>query len=66
MDDNLYDEFGNYIGPELDEESYEEEAEEQVSRMDEEEPIEDQDQEEKARVEGMMSIFLYPFIQFFF
>lgn len=38
MDDNLYDEFGNYIGPELDEE--EEEEEQQQTWMDEVEPEE--------------------------
>ena len=41
MDTELYDEFGNYIGPELDsdEESESEEEEEQVNQYDEEEVI---------------------------
>lgn len=44
MDDNLYDEFGNYIGPELADSSEEESESEEEEEEDEED--EENDQEE--------------------
>lgn len=44
MDDNLYDEFGNYIGPELADSSEEESESEE-----EEEEEEEEDQQDEVR-----------------
>lgn len=52
MDDNLYDEFGNYIGPEIEEESSDEEAEEK--EVEEERDHEAEGQHEEA--EGAMIV----------
>jgi len=54
MDNDLYDEFGNYIGPEL--ESEDESSSEEEQEKEEEEPMQgddDEDQEEDASAQSM-------------
>jgi len=60
MDDSLYDEFGNYLGPDLEDEDEDlmEEQEEEQDAYDDEDDIadEDQQQEEQADESAMMQI----------
>ena len=54
MDNDLYDEFGNYIGPEL--ESEDESSSEEEQEKEEEEPMQgddDEDQEEDTSAQSM-------------
>lgn len=48
MDDSLYDEFGNYLGPDLEDEDLEMEEEEDNTFEEEEEEHVQQEQDEQA------------------
>lgn len=60
MDDSLYDEFGNYLGPDLEDEDEDldlEEEEEEVEEEEEQEEVQDDDEDmEHAQGTSLMQI----------
>lgn len=52
MDDNLYDEFGNYIGPELDSDDSGDEEGDVEGEEEERDDETDRDRDRSARVSG--------------
>lgn len=49
MDDSLYDEFGNYLGPDLEDEDLEMEEEEDTYEEEEEEHVQEDEQQQQEQ-----------------